>query len=80
MAIMAGNNKKNNQKEGTTNMGTPLSTLITAAKGGEVRIDSLIQFVTDNVTPARDGIRIIDELKGIKDLLGALKRGIENIE
>jgi Flp pilus assembly protein TadB len=59
-------------------MGTSLEILVNAMKGGETRIDMLIQMAYE--LPAPIGAKFVEELKGLKDLFGAVERGIESVE
>jgi hypothetical protein len=68
------------RKEMYTEMGTERGILVSAMQGGEITVDNLIKLVTDNVIPAELGAQIVEELKKVKNLLGAVARGVNTLE
>jgi hypothetical protein len=68
------------KKEMYTEMGTERGILVSAMQGGEITVDNLIKLVTDNVVPAELGAQIVEELKKVKNLLGAVARGVNTLE
>lgn len=76
--LTARETKKNKKDDGMEEV--PLNTLVTATKGGELKVDQVIGVIKDNVIPASLAAEIVEELQGIKTLLQALGRGIENVK
>jgi hypothetical protein len=79
MAITAKTNNTGSNANSNINseMGTPVETFIHALKGGVVRLDSLISRTQDRSATRKE---TVDEIKGLKDLLGAVARGLESLE